>query len=297
MATIMTGGARRSAAPAYQQAVPVRAQALNLDPELLRKQIAQQAEEQAVGLPNQQGSLAESFARGTSTLSGQGGNVSFGGSASPGMAKNVQAVGQGVSALGTLAGNPTMSQFGGMLGLGGALGQATTPGQALGVMAGPALSMMGVPTGAIGLGASALQGNVPGMINSALSLANPGLAALNALGGLLGIGTIGGAVKAGMQNVQLGANVNPDASLLGQYQAGAAINDADDPIGALISAKSLAATSAPSTTGAGYGVTGGSLGNLTYGGGGGQGGRGFGGYGGGIGQSGGNASGMGSSQA
>lgn len=236
MATIMTGGARRSAAPTYQQVAPVRAQALNLDPELLRKQIAQ-AEEQAVGSPNQQGSLAESFARGTSTLSGQGGNVSFGGGASPGMAGNVQAVGQGLSALGTLASNPTLSQFGGMLGLGGALGQAKTPGQALGTMAGPALSIAGVPGGLVGFGASALQGNVPGMINSTLSLANPGLAAINALSGLLGIGTIGDAVKAGMQNVQLGANVNPDANLLGQYQAGAAINNSPDPLGALIGVK------------------------------------------------------------
>lgn len=195
MATIMAGGARRSAAPTYDRVGPRQAMALNTDPEALRRQIFEQIPgEQAVAAPTQQGSLAESFARGTSTLSGQGGNVSFGGAAAPGMAGNVRAVGTGLSALGSLAGDPTMSQIGGMLGLGGALGEAKSPTQALATMAGPALGMMGAPAGAIGLGAAALQGNVPGMINSAISLANPTLAAINALGSVMGFGTVGSAL-------------------------------------------------------------------------------------------------------
>lgn len=195
MATIMAGGARRSAAPTYDRVGPRQAMALNTDPEVLRRQIFEQTPgEQAVAAPTQQGSLAESFARGTSTLSGQGGNVSFGGTAAPGMAGNVRAVGTGLSALGTLAGDPTMSQIGGMLGLGGALGQAKSPTQALATMAGPALGMLGVPSGAIGLGAAALQGNVSMGINSALSLISPAFSAYNALAGLVGIGTVGSAL-------------------------------------------------------------------------------------------------------
>lgn len=206
MATIMAGGARRSAAPTYSSVGPRQAMALNTDPEALRRQIFEQTPgEQAVAAPTQQGSLAESFARGTSTLSGQGGNVSFGGTAAPGTAGNVRAVGTGLSALGTLAGDPTMSQIGGMLGLGGALGQAKSPTQALATMAGPALGMLGVPAGAIGLGAAALQGNVPGMINSAISLANPTLAAINALGSVLGFGTVGSFVNSGLGNGPYGS--------------------------------------------------------------------------------------------
>lgn len=202
MATIMAGGARRSAAPTYDRVGPRQSMALNTDPEVLRRQIFG---EQAVAAPTQQGSLSESFARGTSTLSGQGGNVSFGGTAAPGMAGNARAVGAGLSALGSLAGDPTMSQIGGMLGLGGALGQAKSPTQALATMAGPALGMMGVPSGAVGLGAAALQGNVPGMINSAISLANPTLAAINALGSVLGFGTVGSFVNSGLGNGPYGS--------------------------------------------------------------------------------------------
>jgi hypothetical protein len=299
MATIMAGGARRSAAPTYQATNPRQALALNEDPDLLRRQIFEQPLAAAPSKAGGLGSMSEAFGRGTNTLSGQGANASFGGT--PGVnASTVGRVGAGLSALGSLTGNADAAQLGGMLGLGGALGSAKSPTQALGVMAGPVASMMGVPAGAIGVGMGLMEGSISKTINSALSLANPALAAANALSNVLGIGTVGGAVAKGVQNYSLGANVDPSLGMVGAYQVGSAINADPDPIGALISAKSPAASGSSSGTsfGGGYGVQGGSLGNLSYGNRNtGSGGRGFGGYGGGIGQSGGNASGMGSSQA
>lgn len=282
MATIMTGGARRSAAPTYQQFSPQQAQALGYDPELLRRQIA----EQAVASPNQQGSLAESFARGTSTLSGQGSNATFGGNAAPGTAGNVQAVGQGLSAIGMLAGSAEMAQIGGMLGLGGALGQAKSPGQALATIAGPALSLAGIPGNVLGLGTAAVQGNIPGMVNSALSFASPQLAALNALSGLLGIGTVGSALAGtpGKFNDEDGTYTLGTPGLL------AGITDS---IGYGGSYSGTVGGVNGSYANPGLGAMTSNPVRSTSGGSGGS----FGGYGGGIGQSGGNASGMGSSQA
>jgi hypothetical protein len=165
----------------------------NDEVEALRRQMFDAMSPAALAAPNQQGSLAEAFGRGSSTLSGQGSNATFGGNAAPNAASNTRAVGTGLSAIGVLSQNPELAQFGSMVGLGGALGQAKTPQQALATMAGPVAGMLGVPGSAIGFGSAALNGNVAGMVNSALSL-NPTVAALNALSGVMGLGTVGGVV-------------------------------------------------------------------------------------------------------
>jgi len=253
MATIMAGGARRSAAPTYQAYNPRQALALNEDPDLLRQQIFEQANPvaapvAAVSKAGGLGSLSESFGRGTNTLSGQGANASFGGT--PGVnAGTVGRVGAGLSALGSLTGNADAAQLGGMLGLGGALGSARTPQQALGVMAGPVASMMGVPAGALGVGMGLMQGDISKTINSALSLANPALAAANALSNVLGIGTLGGALAgtAGGFNANgsydpgtmgLISNINPNIAFGRSYatpNVGVVGSYASPPTAAMIS--------------------------------------------------------------
>lgn len=274
MATIMAGGARRSAAPTYQAYNPRQALALNEDPDLLRQQIFEQANPVApvgapvasVGKAGGLGSFAESFGRGTNTLSGQGANASFGGA--PGVsAGTVGRVGAGLSALGSLTGNADAAQLGGMLGLGGALGSAKSPTQALGVMAGPVASMMGVPAGAIGVGMGLMEGNISKTINSALSLANPALAAVNALSNVLGIGTLGGAVAGtpgGFNadgsftpgNMGLISNINPNIAFGRSYgtpNVGVAGSYANPPTASMVSNPVRAPTRNTGGGGGGYG--------------------------------------------
>ena len=238
MATIQAGGGRRSAAPTYTPFKPVQSEALTADPELLRRSIFDSVTGGVVGDSSAGNSVSEAFGRGVSTMSGQGANASTSspGSAGPNSATGARALGMGLSALGTLGKDGSLGRIGSIIGLGGALAGARSPGEALGTLAGPALGALGVPGSVLGLGTAAVKGDISMAVNSALSMANPALGALNALGSLLGIGTVGSFAKNTMQNVDLGTTVSPDAGLLGQYAEGRAINESPDPLGSLINA-------------------------------------------------------------
>lgn len=256
MATIYAGGSRRSANPTYTAFRPTTSAANNTLEDQLRAGIAANTPT-TVAAPR----LSEALGAGTLTTTGSGkGNVSFGGTpASPGLAGDARTLGGITSALGSFSQNADLGQVGGILGLAGALGEAKTPEQALGTLAGPALSIAGLPGGAVSLGKAALDGNASLAINSIIGLANPTIGVLNGLASLFGLPTLGDLASGKSSDSPEGYNVGGGAQ--------------------------------------GLGVVGRDMGNLTYG-------RdtegqagGFGGYGGGIGQSGGNAAGVGSAQA
>lgn len=189
MATIYAGGSRRSANPTYTPFRPTTSVADNSLEQQLYQGIAANTPT-TVAAPR----LSEAIGAGTLTTtgSGNGGNISFGGTpAYGGMAGDARTIGGITSALGSLSGNANLGQAGGILGMAGALGEAKSPEQALGVMAGPALSLMGVPGGAVSLGKAALEGNTSLAINSIIGLANPTVGVLNGLASLFGLPTIG----------------------------------------------------------------------------------------------------------
>ena len=191
---LMAGGGRRSAAPTYAPRAALTSGAIAQDDELVR-QLVQAFQPAAVATATSTPSISELLGQGSSVIdiSGQGGpsmgaaDSSADGGVSPG---TVGAIGTGLSALGAISGNASLGQIGGMMGLGGALGNAPSNEAALGIMGQAALGMMGVP--GVGLASNAITGNVPGMVNAAISMANPAIGAVNALAGLLGIGTLGG---------------------------------------------------------------------------------------------------------
>ena len=193
MATMYTPGSRRSSNPTYTPFTPTRTAAVNTVPTLeeqLRSQfVAQGAQQQTPG------PLSEAIGRGLSTVSGSGADATFGGNAAPGMAGNIGRAGYATSLLGNLTQNPGLSSVGGILGMAGALGSAKSNEEALGVMAGPALSMLGVPSGAIGLAKAAVDSNPTLAVNSLLGLASPQLGLLNGIAGLFGLPSIGEVVS------------------------------------------------------------------------------------------------------
>lgn len=259
MATIYAGGSRRSANPTYAPFRPTTSVADNsLEQQLYQGIVANTPT--TVAAPR----LSEALGAGTLTTTGSSnGNISFGGTpAYGGMAGDARTIGGITSALGSLSGNANLGQVGGILGMAGALGEAKSPEQALGVMAGPALSLMGAPGGAVSLGKAALEGNTSLAINSIIGMANPTIGVLNGLASLFGLPTIGEVMAPKTPSGNSGAS---------GYNVGGGSQ--------------------------GLGVVGGSMGNLTYGRNTGSQGGNFGGYGGGIGQSGGNAAGVGSAQA
>lgn len=189
MATIYAGGSRRSANPTYTPFRPTTSVADNSLEQQLYQGIAANTPT-TVAAPR----LSEAIGAGTLTTtgSGNGGNISFGGTpAYGGMAGDARTIGGITSALGSLSGNANLGQVGGILGMAGALGEAKSPEQALGVMAGPALSLMGAPGGAVSLGKAALEGNTSLAINSIIGMANPTIGVLNGLASLFGLPTIG----------------------------------------------------------------------------------------------------------
>lgn len=191
MATIYSGGSRRSANPTYTPFTPQRATANNGFEEVLRQQFVANSPV-STAAPT----LSEAVGRGTLTSSGNGGNISFGGTpAYGGMANDARTIGGMASALGTLSGSPALGQVGGILGMAGAAGTAKTPEQALAAFARPAASMLGVPGGVLGLGQAALEGNTSLAINSVLGLANPALGAINGLASLFGLPSFGEVVS------------------------------------------------------------------------------------------------------
>jgi hypothetical protein len=207
---IYAGGSRRGAAPRVAQREADRTAALGYDEDLMRQLLgsfAQQQSGQASSVASASGtavpSLAEAigsgtnvidFGDGTSATDFGGGGDSAGagaGAGAPGgiSAGTVGAIGAGLSALGALGQAPALGQVGGMMGLAGAIGSSNSNSQALGTFGQAALSAMGVP--GVGLASNAITGNVPGMVNAAISMANPAIGAANVISGLLGIGTIG----------------------------------------------------------------------------------------------------------
>ena len=188
MATIYAGGSRRSANPTYTPFRPTTSVADNSLEQQLYQGIAANTPT-TVAAPR----LSEAIGAGTLTTTGSGnGNVSFGGTPGyAGLAGDARTIGGMTSALGSLSGNANLGQVGGIVGMAGALGGAKSPEQALGVMAGPALSLMGVPGGAVSLGKAALEGNTSLAINSIIGLANPTVGVLNGLASLFGLPTIG----------------------------------------------------------------------------------------------------------
>jgi len=198
MATqIIARGARRSAAPTYERVDPTRSQAVVADPDLLRKLIFDTTTQGVVGDAYAGNSVAEAFGRGSFTATGQGnnqsGNTSQGGfntGTSPNSAATAAALGKGISALGAITGNPDAAAIGGITGFAGNVA-GMSPGDALGAFGTLGANVAGVPGAAIGLGRAAMTGNIGLGIDSALSLANPAIGAINAIAGMLGIGTIG----------------------------------------------------------------------------------------------------------
>lgn len=255
-APIYVGGGRRSAAPAYTPVAFPGTAAIGYDDELIRQLVGNMSAPTApavtapvtpiaiapgFSLP----ALAESIGSGsnvvdfgsptsstTSTGSTQGG-------ISPG---TIGAIGSGLSALGTLGQDANLGQVGGMLGLAGALGSAQSNSQALGIMGQAALGAMGVP--GVGIAVNAVQGNVPGTINSVLGTISPEVAAINSLMGLATSTAMGGdgSVSLGDIGANLGLTTNPALSdVMGlttvgpvdATQAAMAINASQDPLGSL----------------------------------------------------------------
>jgi len=263
MATIQAGGSRRSANPLYTPYTPTKSTADNSIPtqsvdELMRRQLVA-----ALPAERQPTDMSEVFGMGTATSSGSGTDRTFGGAADPALGGMIGNIGRVSSALGTIAGNADASMAGGVLGLAGNLSKSKTDQQALGSFVGPALSLAGAPTGAIGIASGLLNGNTSLAINSTLSLANPVLGALNGIASLFGVPTLGEVLA---QTFSSPDTSTPDSTVGGSGMTG-------------------------------FGQVGSDLGNLRYSRDDGGSGGGFGGYGGGIGQSGGNAAGVGSHQA
>lgn len=201
MATqILARGARRSAAPTYTRVDPLRSQAQVADPELLRKMIFDTTAQGVVGDSYAGNSVAEAFGRGSFTATGQGqgqsgtsgqGGYSAGtGTGSPGAAAAARGIGKGLSALGALTGNPDAATVGGLTGFAGNVADMN-PSQALSAFGTLGANVAGVPGGAISLGRAAMTGDVAMAIDGALSLANPAFGAVNAVAGMLGLGTLG----------------------------------------------------------------------------------------------------------
>lgn len=284
MATIVAPGSRRSVAPQITYTTPQTSQAQVVQQILQQMQSTQQPQttvrsgtvQPRTGVPIQAGS--------------QNGGISFGGT--PGInGRDVSQFGGIVGTLGSLAGDADAANVGGVLGTIGNVASARTPQDAA-MAAAPAIgSMLGAPGSLVSAGLGVATGDISRTVNALLS-GIPSLGMVNALAGMFGLGTVGSVVRDQVQNYRLGQSVNPNAGILDSRELGAAINADNDPIGALINALSPAQDNFSDAEGysvgaglQGYGVTGG------------QGTRNDGGYGGGIGQSGGNAAGVGSNQA
>lgn len=225
---ILAGGARRGAAPNVNRQQARGTAALTADEELINQLLGSFAATQAATPVASTGStvlqsLAEAIGSGSNVIdlggsTGTTGNTGATGGISAG---GVSAVGTGLSALGALMGNQDVAQLGQALGLGGAVAGAQSPGQAAATLGGAALSAAGVP--GVGLATNALSGNVAGMVNSALAMASPQLAALNALAGLVSGTTVGSAAAPA---ASLGLGALSDAA---QMALGTAVNAFSTP--------------------------------------------------------------------
>lgn len=245
MATIIAGGGRRSAAPTYTPFSPMRSNAGTMDPELMLRELLRSTPPPAAANITAPGNIAESFSRGTRTESGQGGNTSnmsnsnnsnnsntsnsnnTGSGTLSGAGRAFQGIGFGLSALGQVAQDGGLAQAGGFIGTAGSVMAARTPGQ-LAMALGPvAAARIGAPAGLFGAIAGLATGDVSRTINSLTAL-NPALGLANAISGMLGIGTIGGAVDSFMTNRTIR---NDEARAVAEEGRSAAANPGRTSIG------------------------------------------------------------------
>lgn len=202
----MAGGGRRSAAPTYTPFSPMQSNAGTMDPELMLRELLRAAPPPAAANITAPGNIAESFSRGTRTESGQGGNTgntsnsnNTGSGSLGGAGRAFQGIGFGLSTLGQVAQDGGLAQAGGFIGTAGSAMASRTPGQFAMSLGPMAAARFGAPAGAFGALAGLATGDIARTINSLTAL-NPALATVNAVSGMLGIGTIGGVVDSFMTN-------------------------------------------------------------------------------------------------
>lgn len=219
-------GGRRGSAPSVTQTAP-RGATASQQPGLL--QLLQSAASE-LGSVNSAGSGSAGSGLGTGTYQGTG-SAGGTGPASPAVSKGL-ATAANINALSGLTGGPALKDAG-MIGLAANLSRAATPEKALATLGTFAANKV-----APGLGGAiqfAANPSVQSGVNLAMSL-NPISAAANVLAGMAGLPSAGELVNRGVENFQLGTEVNPSASMLDRYSVGSAINNSADPLGALIDA-------------------------------------------------------------
>ena len=224
-------GGRRGAAPSVTQTAPTGTTAQQGAAQLQGPDLFQvlQAAVNELGSVNSSGSGTAGSGLGTGVTPATG-NAGTG-PASPAVSKGL-ATAANINALSGLTGGPALRDNG-MLGLAANLSRAATPEKALATM-GTFAANKAVP----GLGGAiqfAANPSVQSGVNLAMSL-NPVSAAANVLAGMFGLPSAGEMVNRGVENYQLGTEVNPSASMLDRYSVGSDINASNDPLGALISA-------------------------------------------------------------
>ncbi len=181
MATIYVPGGRRSSATTVQTQVP-RGTSVSLNPAQATAPAVPSAAQILGVLPTQSG-------RAGSMGSGNGSIATAGASSiSP---RQVAGLGTLLGSVGTLTKDSDLSKAGAGIGIASGIANAKNPTD-FGMAVAPAVAAkLGVPGGVVGLGVGAAKGDVGMMATGALALANPYLAAVNALAGLFNLPTVG----------------------------------------------------------------------------------------------------------
>lgn len=226
MATsIYAGGARRGAAPSYSPRAVLTSQAGLSEDELMNQLLASFQQAATAAPVAAAEAAAPSFNMPSIDFGTAGDNPS---QISPladlaessGVtAGQVQGAGQLMGVIGNLAQDSDLAKAGSVLSLGGMLaGSKSAEDLALNTLT-AGMSLAGIP--GAGLVGSVGRGSVPGMVNSGLALAAPQLAAVNALSGLLGIGTLGSAVN---NAIAAPAGSFGEMGVMGALSLGEAVN-------------------------------------------------------------------------
>lgn len=272
-APIYAGGGRRGAAPRVAQRAAAGTAALGYDEELMRQLLGSFAQQQAAGdttaAPGELAiadtggfmpTLSEALGSGTNVASfsapnyggidiasllGASGGGGGGGGAS-GSNFSLSTLASLLGSAGVLAENRPLQEIAGDIGTASA-GLGTLEALSRGDMTGAAVSgaplaarALGVPMSAVNLGLSAATGNVPGMINSGISLASPLAGAGNALLSSVTSPALGGdqAVSIGdiLTQYGFGRDVFGDVGPIDATQGAKIINalNSQDRLGALM---------------------------------------------------------------
>ena len=277
---IYAGGSRRGAAPRVAQRDADRTAAIGYDEDLMRQLLgsfAQQQSGQATSSPAGAGvaraeadgfmpTLSEALGSGTDVanfsspnyggidLSSLFGSSSGGGGGGGGNSSSnfsLSTLANLIGSAGALTENRSLQEVGGGLGT-AAAGLNTVNALSRGDLTGAAVSgaplaarALGVPMSAVNLGLSAATGNVPGMINSGISLASPLAGAANSL-----LSSATSPALGGDQAVSIG-------DILTQYGFGKDVFGDVGPIDATQGAKILNALNSQDRLGALMALTGG----------------------------------------